>query len=230
MAIERVRRTFPGFRLPNSFKLDRDTVGVFAEMQARPLAGLTLLGSVRHDDRTARTPRRPAVGAVYAPREGTTELRANWGQGFKLPSFFSLGSPLVGNPDLRPETSDSFDVGFSRSVAAGRARLGLTYFDNRFEDLIDFDPELFLQVNRKDVQTSGVEFEGTFEPGAALGLRAHVTRRLRHPVRRIRCASARNGVAGSTFRGGRARRSASRSHGCTLARPTILRCPRAASS
>lgn len=167
---------FPGFQLPNSFELDRNTVGLFAEAQAEPLAGLTLLGSVRHDDpdgTDAETTSR--LGAVYAIGRGATELRANWGQGFKLPSFFALGSPLVGNPALRPETSESFDVGISRSIADGRARLGLTYFDNEFEDLIDFDPELFLQVNRKDVQTSGVEFEGTFEPGAALGLRAHVT-------------------------------------------------------
>ncbi|MCM2311559.1 MAG: TonB-dependent receptor [Steroidobacteraceae bacterium] len=167
---------FPGFQLPNSFELDRDTVGVFAELQAEPLAGLTLLGSVRHDDADgadAETTSR--LGAIYAMGEGATELRANWGQGFKLPSFFSLGSPLVGNPDLRPETSESFDLGVSRAIADGRARFGLTYFDNDFEDLIDFDPELFLQVNRKDVQTSGIELEGSFEPGAALGLRAHVT-------------------------------------------------------
>jgi iron complex outermembrane receptor protein/vitamin B12 transporter len=167
---------FPGFQLPNSFELDRDTVGVFAELQAEPLAGLTLLGSVRHDDADgAEAETTSRLGAVYGMRDGATEVRANWGQGFKLPSFFSLGSPLVGNPDLRPETSESFDLGVSRAIADGRARFGLTYFDNEFEDLIDFDPELFLQVNRKDVQTSGVEIEGNFEPGAALGLRAHVT-------------------------------------------------------
>jgi iron complex outermembrane receptor protein/vitamin B12 transporter len=166
----------PGFQVPNSFKLDRYTDGLFAEMQLVPLAGLTLLGSVRYDDpEDTDSETTGRVGAVYAIGDGATQLRANWGQGFKLPSFFALGSPLVGNPDLRPETSDSWEVGVSQSLQGGRARFAVTYFDNDFQDLIDFDPELFLQVNRDRVQTTGFEFEGSFQASDAIGVSGYLT-------------------------------------------------------
>ena len=166
----------PGFQVPSSFKLNRDIVGVFGELQFEPASGLTILGSVRNDNPDvgdAQTTTR--VGAAYTFNSGTTRLHANWGQGFKLPSFFALGHPLVGNPDLKPETSESYDFGVEQAFLDGRVQLGATYFNNDYEDLIDFDPEIFLQVNRDSVTTSGVEFEARYDPVAELGLRANVT-------------------------------------------------------
>jgi iron complex outermembrane receptor protein/vitamin B12 transporter len=166
----------PGFQVPSSFRLDRDIVGVFGEVQVEPATGLTILGSVRNDNPDvgdSQTTTR--VGAVYTFNSGTTRLHANWGQGFKLPSFFALGHPLVGNPDLKPETSESYDFGIEQLLLDGRVQVGATYFNNDYEDLIDFDPEIFLQVNRDSVTTSGVEFEARYDPAAELGLRAHVT-------------------------------------------------------
>jgi len=166
----------PGFQVPSSFKLNRDIVGIFGELQFEPAAGLTILGSVRNDDPDvgdAQTTTR--VGAVYTFNSSTTRLHANWGQGFKLPSFFALGHPLVGNPDLKPETSESYDFGVEQAFLGGRVQVGATYFNNDYQDLIDFDPEIFLQVNRDSVTTSGVEFEARYDPAAELGFRANVT-------------------------------------------------------
>jgi iron complex outermembrane receptor protein/vitamin B12 transporter len=166
----------PGFQLPTDFELSRDTVGIYGEVQLEPVAGLTFLGSVRNDNPDigdSQTTSR--LGVVYSLDSGQTRLHANWGQGFKLPSFFALGNPLVGNPDLKPETSDTYEFGFAQAFLGGRAELGATYFHNDYQDLIDFDPELFLQVNRDSVQTAGFELEGRYDPMAALGLRANVT-------------------------------------------------------
>ena len=41
-------------------------------------------------------------------------LSGSWGRGFKLPSFFALASPVVGNPALVAETSHGWDLGFER--------------------------------------------------------------------------------------------------------------------
>jgi len=166
----------PGFQVPSSFKLNRDIVGVFGEFQLEPAAGLTILGSVRNDDPDVGDSQTTSrVGAVYTFNSSTTRLHANWGQGFKLPSFFALGHPLVGNPDLKPETSESYDFGVEQAFLDGRLQLGATYFNNDYEDLIDFDPEIFLQVNRDSVTTSGVEFEARYDPIAELGFTANVT-------------------------------------------------------
>ena len=66
---------------------------------------------------------------------------------------------LVGNPDLLPETSTSFDIGITHSSADKRVSGTLTYFHNEFEDLIDFDSTIFMMVNREGVNADGVEMQ-----------------------------------------------------------------------
>ena len=125
------------------------------------LPALLLQGSVRHDDPdhfSAETTTK--LGAKYDLLERLS-LSANWGKGFKLPSFFALGHALVGNPDLQPETAESWDLGLHWSPA-DRLLLDATYFSNDYKDLIDFDSELFLQVNRKQVDTSGIEMQASW--------------------------------------------------------------------
>lgn len=162
--------------VPNSFKLDRDIIGVFAEGRYIPGDHWILQASIRHDEPDEVSGETTGkVGAVYALSNGTTRLRANWGTGFKLPSFFALGSPLVGEPDLRPETSRSVDAGVTQTLLSGAAEVGITLFDNDYKDLIDFDPDTFRNVNRDKVTTRGVELTGSWSVSAALRLRAGAT-------------------------------------------------------
>jgi outer membrane cobalamin receptor len=165
----------PDFVLPNSFSLDRDILGVFAEGRLQATDALLLQASARHDEpdeESGETTGR--VGAVLSFAEGRTRLRANWGTGFKLPSFFALGSPLVGEPNLRPEKSESLDLGVTQSLGTA-AELGVTLFDNDYEDLIDFDPDTFRNVNRDEVDTRGVELGAGWTVSPALALRVHAT-------------------------------------------------------
>lgn len=161
--------------VPNSFRLDRDIVGVFAEGRYLPDSRWILQASIRHDEPDgAGGETTGKLGAVHTLANGTTRLRANWGTGFKLPSFFALGSPLVGDPDLRPEKSTSVDVGISQSLLSGAAEVSVTVFDNDYTDFIDFDADCFCNVNR-EVTTGGLELEGNWSVSAELALRAHAT-------------------------------------------------------
>lgn len=165
----------PDMRVPNSFALERDIVGVFAEARGQLTDALLVQASLRHDepDRTeGETTGR--IGAAWSPNEGRTRWSANWGTGFKLPSFFALGSPLVGEPRLRPEQSESIDVGVTQRIGGG-AELSLVMFDNDYEDLIDLDPDTFRNVNRDEVTTRGVEIGGAWSLSPAFALRGHAT-------------------------------------------------------
>lgn len=164
-----------GLRLPNSFALDRNTTGVFVEGRVRPDDRWLLQGSVRHDQPDGVSGKLTGgAGAVFSPDGGTTRLRVNWGMGFKLPSFFALGSPLVGEPDLRPEKSRSLEAGFIRRLGDG-AEWSVALFDNDYRDLIDFDPDAFRTVNRDHVTTRGLELGGWWPVTPALELRGHAT-------------------------------------------------------
>ncbi|CAA0111648.1 Colicin I receptor [Halioglobus japonicus] len=163
-----------GDRLPSDFELDRDTRGVFVDVSATPLVDLLLQASLRYDDPQQFDSETSAqAGARYTVGGGVT-LAANWGEAYKLPSFFALGHALVGNPDLQPEKGESWDVGASWS-ATDNLQLGATWFDNDFTDLVDFDDETFRNVNRKSVQTSGVELQADWQPLPVLFLRSQAT-------------------------------------------------------
>ncbi len=148
---------FPGFILPAGFEFDRNVTGAFGELHFVAENGLTLMASVRRDDSSnepAETTSR--IGILYGFGGNGTLLRANWGQGFSLPGFFALASPLVGNPGLRPETSESYDIGITHHFA-GRLTGTATFFHNEFTDLIDFDSNTFQMVNRDRLDVDGVE-------------------------------------------------------------------------
>jgi vitamin B12 transporter len=70
-------------------------------------------------------------------------LRAAAGSGIKNPSqtelfgFNATGPfPFRGNPNLKPEKSESWEVGADLAFWDGRVRLGATYFDARLKDEI----------------------------------------------------------------------------------------------
>ena len=165
---------FFGNRLPTDFDLDRSTTGVFANITATPIEALLLQGSIRYDDpEDFSSETSPQVGAKYLLGAGVS-VAANWGEAYKLPSFFALGHGLVGNPDLQPEQAKSWDIGLTWD-ANQSLRLQGTWFSNDYKDLVDFDDETFRNVNRKNVDTSGVELQIDWYVLSALSLQARGT-------------------------------------------------------
>lgn len=144
-----------GFTLPTAFDLDRRIDSAFINVNGIVAPGLLLQGSVRHDDAQGfDADQSVQLGARYQLTNNLS-LLFNRGEGFKLPSFFALGHTLVGNPDLLPETSVTLELGVewqSQQVTASAS-----FFDNEYRNLIDFDAELFTNVNRASVDISGVD-------------------------------------------------------------------------
>ncbi|MDG2045825.1 MAG: TonB-dependent receptor, partial [Halioglobus sp.] len=102
-----------GNKNPTDFELERDTFSYFAGITASPMDALLLQGSLRYDkpeDFASETSFQ--AGLQYALGPGVA-VSANWGEAYKLPSFFALGHALVGNPDLKPEQGESWDFGIT---------------------------------------------------------------------------------------------------------------------
>ncbi len=146
---------------PTDFDLSRRVDSLFLNVNRYFGEDLLLQGSLRRDDpenMDANTSGQ--VGARFQLKENLTWF-ATWGEGFKLPSFFALGHPLVGNPDLKPETSTTWDTGLEWT--GQQIAITVNYFDTRYRDLVDFDSELFTNVNRNRVSTSGAEAEARWQ-------------------------------------------------------------------
>jgi vitamin B12 transporter len=151
-----------GMLLPTSFDLSRRVDSVFVNINRYFGPDLLVQASLRRDDPEEFAANLSSQFGVRYQLTSDISWLASWGEGFKLPSFFALGHPLVGNPDLQPETSTTWDTGVEWTHEQSSARV--TYFTTRFRDLIDFDSALFTNVNRARVDTQGAEAELDWRP------------------------------------------------------------------
>lgn len=112
------------------------------------------------------------AGLVLAVPELWSRFRVSGGTAFRAPSLFDLfgsGSGFEGNPDLKPERSIGFEIGWSTSVPAfgvsDFASLGVTYFHTDVKDLIEtqFSP-VFTTVNVGLAHLQGVEATLSLQP------------------------------------------------------------------
>lgn len=149
------------------------TNSVFGELRYAPAGAVDLSFALRHDvhsDFGARTTGR--LAAAWRPAEDWV-LRAVAATGFRAPSLYELHSSY-GDPDLRPETSRSYELGLERLFAGGSVQA--TLFDTRIENLIQATGfsciEGYYCYEQIDgtAKTRGLELSGTAElrPGWSL--------------------------------------------------------------
>ena len=123
-----------------------------------------LLFGVRWDDTDAwgsNTTGRVDFGWRLAD---TFELRGGYGQAYRAPSLGELYSPIGGNPDLEPETSNSGELGVVYTPLNGHSRWQLNVFTTDIDDLIEFDYVNYENVNTGKARIKGAEF--VWEQGA----------------------------------------------------------------
>ncbi len=146
----------------SDFEKTRTTPAGFLESAWEPFSRTSVTASFRIDDPQGFSPEgTPRVGLTIRLLPGTS-VRGSYSEGFKLPSFNALGDPLIGNSSLVPETSRGWDLAVRQMLFQEKVQLDLTYFSNRFSNVIDLDPALakqniFTLVNLSTVVTNGVE-------------------------------------------------------------------------
>jgi vitamin B12 transporter len=86
------------------------TRSVYGELAVRPIENLTLTGAARLDD-NSRFGSFDTYRATAAYVIGPAKLRASYGTGAKAPGLYQLFDPSYGNPELKVEESDGWDVG-----------------------------------------------------------------------------------------------------------------------
>ena len=154
---------------------------VFAEWLSRPLPGLDIAASVRHDEDDrfgGDTTWRSAPNWLIAATG--TQIKATYGTGFKAPTLTQLfvSYPAFGytaNPDLRPETSEGYDIGFEQPLDHGRLRFGMTWFHNVIRNLIEDNADFSSEINLGRATTYGLESFVNFAVSRRLNLRVDYT-------------------------------------------------------
>ena len=117
---------------PDSIDVQRNNTGYFTQAVVPAGRAAVTLGSRLDDNSKFGTHATYRGGVVY--RLDQARLRVSVGTGFKEPTFFENFARgfVVGNPHLKPERSLSWEVGVERGAAR------VTYFNQRFRDLIEY--------------------------------------------------------------------------------------------
>ena len=119
--------------------VERNTDSVALEYRFDPSDSITLALSSRYEDndqfKSSTTQR---FEAIYRHHENL-RFRGAWGTAVKNPTFTELYGIYGGfqsNPNLIPEKSKSWELGFDRGLLEGRLEFGATYFDAQLENEI----------------------------------------------------------------------------------------------
>ncbi|MHC4455229.1 MAG: TonB-dependent receptor plug domain-containing protein, partial [Planctomycetota bacterium] len=123
----------------------------------------------------------PKLSMAYHLKETDTKFKANWGKGFRGPTLNDLFWPGAGDPTLEPEESESYDLGIEQYLFEDKVFCGVTYFKNRYSNLIQWAPIdssgfIWRPQNLSSVRTEGVEVEAVVKPFKGLTLRGTFTK------------------------------------------------------
>jgi vitamin B12 transporter len=131
---------FGSFASTSAFAASRRNTAAYAQALAELRDSVVLTAGARIDDNerfgkfgTYR------LGASWGAPTGT-QLRASVGTAFREPSFYENYATgyVTGNPALSPERTATWEVGLRQHVLGDRVVLGITHFDQRFRNMIDY--------------------------------------------------------------------------------------------
>lgn len=153
-----------------------EMVSLFAQDVWRIGDAVTLVYGARWDDTEQ-------WGSEVSPRanlgwkvSNTVELRAGYGEAYRQPSVGELFYPFSGNPDLKPETSDSLEVGLVWSGdSKTHPRLHLTAFSTNIENMIIYDYVNYRMENIGRAEINGIEAAFDIVHSPSLNSSAQIT-------------------------------------------------------
>jgi outer membrane cobalamin receptor len=160
-------RIFLGRWTPADFIIRRITNSIAAEAR-KNFGQWSLQLGLRYEQTPGQeSQRHPAFGLQYALPGDGGRIGMALSSASKLPSFYALGHPFVGNPELKPERSRQAELYYA-SPETSPWQMRLTLFGARYRDLVDFEagppPRL---INRASIESAGIEFSlrHTWRPG-----------------------------------------------------------------
>jgi vitamin B12 transporter len=181
------RLTSPDNPSSPALGVEEDNRGIYVQAQIEPVANFFIAANLRRDTNEnfgdATTWR---VAPTYTFAATGTKIKGSAGTAFRAPSlsdrfqnFPDPFFPFLGNPNLRPETSKGYDIGFEQPLLANRAQVGATYFYNDIKDLIQttFDDVTFVSsvANVGRARTWGLEAFASADVTDTVRVRADYT-------------------------------------------------------
>ena len=141
--------------------VDFDTRSIFLLYETLISKNFGFSLGLRGDDRNNLASQETPKITVFYSLNDEWRLRANWGEGFKLPTifqstFFCCGAEKP-NENLLPETSEGYEIGIDYKSNENFNKIGVTFFDQDISNMIDFSFSIGGYENIKKVYSKGIE-------------------------------------------------------------------------
>lgn len=165
----------------SGFDAARYDNGFFVNEQYSPASWIFLNAGARLQQSSTFGAEFTPRGAITLRLPANTYFRVSGGRGIKEPELidnFAATTFYVGNPNLKPETTDSFEAGLFREWFSRRLRTEASWFRNSFTDLIEFDsgvnPGTWINIDK--AWARGVELSASARLFKFMSVRGGYTR------------------------------------------------------
>ena len=176
----------------------QNSCDVFAQFDYNPLQWLNVVASLRHDYFSASSENATTARLAVMTKWKGFSIRANYAGGFRAPTLkemymsFNMANMqmIYGNPDLKPEKSDNFNLALEHTgrvkdagFFTGQYSLTLMGYYNKYdrrittEDYKDYeqgegDPDYASRYCNEDgVKVSGIDFSAQYRSDMGLGVK-----------------------------------------------------------
>ena len=179
----RVNDNFAGFPYGQNANATQIDDAIYMGLQTTLWQRLILTSQVRQDWEAPNTPTTWRIGSVFDASEIDTHFKAAYGTAFRLPSLYdrygvdSFG--YIGNPNLKPESAQGWEAGFTTVVPAlsrpDFVTFGATYFNEQVSNLIVTEltsSAVEMPENVGSAHIQGVETELSLHPARWLTVQA----------------------------------------------------------
>ncbi len=161
--------------LTDGSTINSHSTALLAGLNYETQSGLNLELTGRYEDHSsfgALTSWRAAM--AWSPSENWI-MRAVASTGFRAPTPYELYDQYYGNPNLEPETSQSYELGLERKFG-DQGQLGITAFYIEAENYLDYDPNTYLATNIAGTSVrQGIEISGQYTPTDRIDLGMNYT-------------------------------------------------------
>lgn len=146
--------------IPGNYEQSRTFLSVFTEGNWKVTRNQHILMAQRMDKADGFDLEwSPSIKYIKQSDDASSIFHIAYNHGFKVPSLFALNHSMVGNPDLKPESVDTFETGFSKFLLNQKLRMGIRGFLQDYKNLVDMSEVTQTLVNLSSVSIVGVELE-----------------------------------------------------------------------
>ena len=155
---------------------------LYGQIVATPLTPLTITAGVRYDHHQVYRGHTTFSANAALRVTHTTTVRASYAEGFKAPTLYQINGDAFTNPNpnLKPETATSYDIGIEQTALDGAIRAQVTYFKRNTNNLIGYVSGSFptyvgIYNNINRAKAEGFEFSLALNPTKNLNVTAQYT-------------------------------------------------------